>query len=190
MRSIHAYFVAERIVALARQSGRRRVSADGLAELDQGATTTERGVLTLVPVTNPLAYRLGHRQGDRNLNRNLRVTPECGQHDALEAPTVAYRAIRQTLALLGLATLVLEAPASDFEVLRLVDLIDRDHPADRFTRGWASFDPVATGALIGQRANGRPVVAPSDGFVVFPTPSAPPATEWFYFAQRSDRPIV
>lgn len=278
-----------------------------LGELDQGAITIERGVLTLVPVTNPLAYQLGRRQGDRNLNRNLRVTPapvdfedrvanalcpllaahdvlldlhsfhtpgqpfvmigpqdnrgslepfsrsdeesrlvrhlgpsrvvegwmttyargverrrqqgaaspglldtgygvgtaeymracggygvtlECGQHDAEQAPAVAYRAIRQTLALLGLASLALEAPAAAFEVLRLVDVIDRDHADDRFARPWSSFDAVTAGECIGQRADGTPVVAPSDGFVVFPNPSALPGNEWFYFAQRSARAIA
>lgn len=44
-----------------------------LAELESGALAITRGQLTLLPVTNPLAYRKGERQGDRNLNRNLRV---------------------------------------------------------------------------------------------------------------------
>lgn len=278
-----------------------------VGELDRGAINIERGALTLVPVTNPLAHQLGRRQGDRNLNRNLRVTAdptdfedrvgnvlcpllaahdvlldlhsfhtpgqpfvmigpkdnsdtlepfghereetrlarhlgptrvvegwmdtyaraverrrlrgsdnqelldigygvgtaefmracggygvtlECGQHDSQDAPTVAYRAIRQTLALLGMATLALDVPVQEFEVLRLVDVTDRHHPDDRFVRAWASFDPVGAGDLIGQRANGQLVVAPSEGFVVFPNPSSMPGTEWFYFAKRSDRPIA
>jgi len=40
-------------------------------ELDRGALVLERGSLTLVPITNPLAYQRGQRMGDRNLNRNL-----------------------------------------------------------------------------------------------------------------------
>lgn len=47
-----------------------------LSELESSALQIERGTLTLVPVTNPLAYQRGQRQGDRNLNRNLRPTPE------------------------------------------------------------------------------------------------------------------
>ena len=31
----------------------------------------ERGTVTFVPITNPLAYRLKQRMGDRNLNRNM-----------------------------------------------------------------------------------------------------------------------
>lgn len=42
-----------------------------IAELDEGSLTLQRGSLTLVPVTNPLAYAKQQRMGDRNLNRNL-----------------------------------------------------------------------------------------------------------------------
>ena len=41
------------------------------AELDRGELVLQRGSLTLVPITNPLAYERGQRMGDRNLNRNL-----------------------------------------------------------------------------------------------------------------------
>jgi predicted deacylase len=42
-----------------------------LRELESGERKIKRGVLTLVPVANPLAYAKGERNGDRNLNRNL-----------------------------------------------------------------------------------------------------------------------
>jgi predicted deacylase len=44
------------------------------AEIDAGALTLTRGRLTLVPVTNPLAYAMQRRNGDRNLNRKLAPT--------------------------------------------------------------------------------------------------------------------
>ncbi len=43
-----------------------------MAALDKGSLTLLRGTLTLVPITNPLAHQLGRREGERNLNRNLR----------------------------------------------------------------------------------------------------------------------
>jgi predicted deacylase len=43
-------------------------------DIDAGRIHIGRGRLTLVPVTNPLAYRRAQRSGDRNLNRNLRPT--------------------------------------------------------------------------------------------------------------------
>ncbi|HEX4328543.1 MAG TPA: succinylglutamate desuccinylase/aspartoacylase family protein, partial [Burkholderiales bacterium] len=45
-----------------------------LGELDDGTLTITRGSVTFVPIVNPLAYRKGQRQGDRNLNRNLEVS--------------------------------------------------------------------------------------------------------------------
>jgi uncharacterized protein len=48
-----------------------------LAELDGGRWRVERGRLTLVPVTNPLAYQKNTRMGDRNLNRRLLPPTRC-----------------------------------------------------------------------------------------------------------------
>ncbi|MDQ3058735.1 MAG: succinylglutamate desuccinylase/aspartoacylase family protein [Pseudomonadota bacterium] len=279
-----------------------------LAQIDSGALAIARGLVTFVPVTNPLAYQCQQRGGERNLNRNMRpsaiaqdfedrvanalcplldahdalldlhsfhtggapfvmigpqdnsgelepfarsaeemrlalhtgaprvlegwldtyargvqrrasapllpgasraqslasdtnygvgtteymrsrggygVTLECGQHGDPQAVQVARHAIEQTLALLGIAPCLPLAPApATREILRLVDVTDRDHEEDRFSRDWNSFDPVQAGELIGVRHGGAEVRAPADGFVVFPNPRAEVGNEWFYFAQR------
>jgi predicted deacylase len=46
-----------------------------MAQLDSGALRLLKGTLTLIPIVNPLAHRLQRREGERNLNRNLRVNP-------------------------------------------------------------------------------------------------------------------
>jgi predicted deacylase len=279
-----------------------------IAELDAGELRILRGCLTLVPITNPLAYQLVTRSGDRNLNRNLRptavpqdfedrignvlcpllaahdalldlhsfnsqgepfaligpdnntgalepfsqaadeaklarhlgpnrivegwmsayeqgvarrrersrrsgvtldtdasygvgtteymrsqggwaVTLECGQHADPNAPAVGHRAIRQAIAMLGLADLALEPPPSSHELLRLVEVTDRLHPDDRFVREWVSFDPVWKDEPIGMRHDGTVVRSPGDGRIVFPNVKAEPGFEWFYFAQRSPRSL-
>ncbi|TDP74659.1 succinylglutamate desuccinylase/aspartoacylase domain-containing protein [Roseateles toxinivorans] len=43
-----------------------------LQALDSGALRLQRGTLTAIPIVNPLAYQRGQREGERNLNRNLR----------------------------------------------------------------------------------------------------------------------
>ena len=281
-----------------------------LDELARGDLAIVRGTVTFVPVTNPLAWTLGRRAGDRNLNRNLRpndapqdyedrianvlcpllaqhdvlldlhsfhtggepfamlgpqdndgtlepfshaaeeealalrlgarrvvegwldtyaagvrkrlartapterahllstdpdygvgtteymrrmggyaITLECGQHEDPRAPEFAWRAIRNTLAHLGLVDEAAPPARDEVELLRLSEVIDRLHADDSFARPWASFDPVQAGDLIGTRHDGTPVSAPRDGFIVFPNPLATPGNEWFYFAQRSDRPL-
>jgi predicted deacylase len=42
-----------------------------MEEIDSGKLVVANGSVTFVPVTNPLAYALERRSGDRNLNRNL-----------------------------------------------------------------------------------------------------------------------
>ncbi len=41
-----------------------------------GAISIRRGSVTVVPVANPMAFRLKTREGDRNLNRDLRARAE------------------------------------------------------------------------------------------------------------------
>ena len=283
-----------------------RAIAQLIEELDSGALAIIRGALTLVPVTNPLAYQRRQRTGDRNLNRNMApsaipqdfedrlanvlcplldahdalldlhsfhtggapfvmigpqnntgplepfaqaklemqlalhtgphrivegwldtysrgiqkriarsalagsraqtlvtnpnygvgtteymrsrggygVTLECGQHDDPQAVDVARHAILQTLALLGLAALPLAPEPPTREILRLVDVTDRDHAGDAFSREWRSFDPVNAGDVIGMRSDGEAIKAATDGFIVFPNPRAEVGQEWFYFAQK------
>ena len=50
-------------------------------EIDDGRLALVAGRLTLVPVTNPLAYAEGRRAGDRNLNRKLAPTAAPREHE-------------------------------------------------------------------------------------------------------------
>ncbi len=117
------------------------------------------------------------------------VTLECGQHEDPAGPDVACVAIRQTLALLGIAELELAPPPRPFECLRLAEVIDRHAAADRFVQAWTSFDPLAAGELIAVRGDGSEVRAPRAGYIVFPDVSARPGHEWFYLAQASERAL-
>jgi len=323
-----------------------------VAELDAGKLAIGRGSVTLVPITNPLAYAKRDRAGDRNLNRNLgpvdhpvdfedrianwlcpllarhealldlhstrgktqpfamlgprdntgpiepftqsakeralakhlgvtrlvegwlstyargvarrlkegrgsrlntdprygigtteymrsvggyAVTLECGQHDDPASPEVGYRAIRNTLAFLGMTPspalpqgggstpapspmgeggkspsplgeggdegYVTPSPAlpqgggstqnyqgggsASFEGLRIHEVIDRDHEADRFAREWSSFDVLNKGDLIATRGDGTELRAPDDGWILFPDAKAQPGHEWFYLAEAN-----
>jgi uncharacterized protein len=55
---------------LAGMHGIRRV----VAEIESGALEITNGSVTFVPITNPMAYAMKRRVGDRNLNRNLAPT--------------------------------------------------------------------------------------------------------------------
>jgi predicted deacylase len=117
----------------------------------------------------------------------IALTLECGQHEDPAAPDVAYRAIHNTLAHLGLSAEPAPASVDAAAALRLYQVIDRAHDTDRFVRDWASFDAVRAGEVIGIRQDGKPVVVDCDGYIVFPNPNAQPGQEWFYLARSSTR---
>ena len=269
-------------------------------EIESGRIRIARGTVTLVPVTNPLAYAKGERAGDRNLNRNLgpganpadfedhvanwlcpllarhevlldlhstrgRIEPfamlgprdnagdlepftlsrseralaarlgvrrfvegwlgtyatgverrvreglgnalntdprygigtteymrsvggygitlECGQHEDPSSPEIAHRAILNTLAFLSLAPGDGPQPASQYEALRLREVVDRAHANDQFSRDWTSFDRFSKGDVIAKRHDGRVIAAASDGWILFPDVKALPGNEWFYLAE-------
>jgi hypothetical protein len=73
--------------------------------------------------------------------------------------------------------------AADTDSLSMVEVHDRLHVDDAFVKVWSSFDKVATGDVIGRRADGTPVTAGFDGYVLFPDVNAKPNAEWFYLAK-------
>jgi predicted deacylase len=115
------------------------------------------------------------------------ITLECGQHEDPASPEVAYRAIRNTLDFLGITKGSPPAEVSKYEALRLHEVVDRDHAEDSFSREWSSFDPLKKGELIGTRKDGTPVIAPADGWIVFPDKNSIPGNEWFYLAEPVEK---
>ncbi len=113
------------------------------------------------------------------------LTLECGQHRDPAAPEVAYRAIVNTLAFLGLSDEAAPAAveAARMEALSMVAVYDKIDAADRFSRPWSSFDPVAAGQEIGRRVDGAPVTAAFDGRILFPDSQAGAGSEWYYLAR-------
>jgi len=132
------------------------------------------------------AYGVGTTEFMRSAG-GCALTLECGQHEDPRAPEVAYRAVLNVLAHLGLIDAPAPAPAASMEGLRLREVVDREHAGDAFARPWRSFDPVSRGERVAIRHDGREVLAPFDGCVVFPDERAEPGSEWFYFAQRHPR---
>lgn len=132
------------------------------------------------------AYGVGTTEFMRSAG-GCALTLECGQHEDPRAPEVAYRAVLNMLAQLGLIDAPPPPPAASMEGLRLREVVDREHPGDSFARPWRSFDPIRRGERVAARHDGREVLAPFDGCIVFPDERAEPGSEWFYCAQRHPR---
>jgi len=178
---------AEAEAQLARHVGVSRVVEGWMPAYAAGVARRKVQGLTPGAVHEDPSYGVGTTEYMRSQG-GYGVTLECGQHDDPAGPLVAYTAIRQTLALLGLAEGVnLVPPAPRFECLRLAEVIDRHDAGDTFAKTWTSFTPLAEGELIATRADGTELRAPRAGYIVFPDASALPGHEWFYLAQASDR---
>lgn len=117
----------------------------------------------------------------------MAITLECGNHADPQAPEVAFRAIMNTLAHLGLIDSPAPQPVARTEALSLYEVIDKAHAEDAFVQAWASFDPVKAGQRIGLPKTGEDVCAGSDGYIVFPNAKAEAGQEWFYLARPSNR---
>lgn len=115
------------------------------------------------------------------------LTLECGEHTSAQSVEVAWLAIHRTLAHLGLVDAPPPPPVAGMQCMRLFTVVDKQHADDRFVRDWQSFDAVRAGQVIGHRADGRAVSAPTDGWIVFPNARAGARQEWFYLARPSQR---
>ena len=111
------------------------------------------------------------------------ITLECGQHEDPSSIEVAYRAIHNVLAFLGISTEAPPQPVGKYEALHLREVIDRKDSADAFSKTWSSFDRLVKGDVIGVRQDGTKVIAPHDGWIMFPDAKSLPGNEWFYLAE-------
>ncbi|WP_176647056.1 succinylglutamate desuccinylase/aspartoacylase family protein [Duganella sp. SG902] len=167
--------------ALARRLGVRRFVDGWLRTYGDGV---QRRMNNSIELQTVLRYGMGTTEYMRSTG-GYALTLECGQHDDPQAPEVAYRAILNTLAFLGL----IDAPAPEpiapehMEALSMVAVYDKQHADDTFSRDWSSFDPVRQGEEIGRRADGTPVLAEFDGRILFPDSAAGANSEWYYMTR-------
>jgi uncharacterized protein len=179
--SLEPFTQSERERALAKRLGVRRFVEGWLATYAKGVERRVKEGTGSALNTDP-RYGVGLTEYMRSVG-GYAVTLECGQHEDPSAPEVAYRAIRNALAFLGLAIDPMPEPVEQYEALRLHEVVDRAHPGDHFGREWSSFDPLEPGDLIATRDGGQPVIAMKGGRILFPDAKALPGNEWFYLAE-------
>ncbi|MRW88737.1 succinylglutamate desuccinylase [Duganella sp. FT80W] len=167
--------------ALARRLGVRRFVDGWLRTYGDGVQRRMGGSDELQKV---LRYGMGTTEYMRSVG-GYALTLECGQHNDPQAPEVAYRAILNTLAFLGMIDAPEPEPVApeDMEALSMVAVYDKQHADDKFSRNWSSFDPVRQGEEIGRRADGTPVLAEFDGRILFPDSEAGANSEWYYLTR-------
>lgn len=169
--------------AMARRLGVRRFVDGWLRTYGAGVQRRLRGDSQLETV---LRYGMGTTEYMRSTG-GYALTLECGEHTDPQAPEVAYRAIMNTLAFLGLIDAPSPQPIADdaMEALSMVAVYDKISADDSFTRAWSSFDAVAKDEQIGTRADGTPVLAEFEGRILFPDSAARANSEWYYLTRAN-----
>ena len=56
---------------------------------------------------------------------------------------------------------------------------------EKLARDWKHLQPVVAGEAIAHKANGEPIFAPGNGYIVMPHATSPVGEEWFYFGVGS-----
>ncbi len=81
----HGLTAGPRLIVLGAVHGNEvcgpKAIARAIADCREGRLTILRGEVTFVPVANPKAYRQKTREGDRNLNRDMREKPQPGDYE-------------------------------------------------------------------------------------------------------------
>lgn len=116
------------------------------------------------------------------------VTLECGRHADPASVDVGERAIRGALAQVGLTDDPKPTPRIK-TLIRLDDVIMREHAGDRLEGAWKTGDAIAAGQPLARRADGTILAAPRDGFIVFPDPKAEIGRGLCFFGVAAARAI-
>lgn len=114
------------------------------------------------------------------------VTVECGQHLQADGPAIAYDVTVNGLVHLGL----IAGPAATRPCPRVIEIADAilaESPADRLSRRFAAGEVIREGDVLGTRADGRAIVAPYDGAVIFASVTAPANSELCFLCRDSNR---
>lgn len=189
---IEAFTLADKERSLALRLGVTRFVDGWLSTYAVGAQKRQARYATQPELAAQLDLDPDYGVGTTETMRALggcALTLECGQHQDPMASEVAYQAMLSTLRHFRMITgsALPEAPTTQREALRLVEVVDKTHTDDSFSRAWTSFDQVKQGEEIGKRADGRVVVAEFDAAIVFPDAAAKAGEEWFYLARRNNR---
>ncbi len=115
------------------------------------------------------------------------VTVECGQHGAPDAADVGYAAILRGLAHLRLIELALPPARPPRQALEITEPVMALADGDRLSRRYRAGETVRAGERIGTRQDGRAIIAPLDGAIIFASDAARAGTELCFLCRPSPR---
>jgi predicted deacylase len=114
------------------------------------------------------------------------VVVECGWHDSPEAIDVARKCIRNCMQEMGLADRSdPKAAPHDLQNIKFEDIVIKKKEGS-LTREWKHMDRFQKGDVLIEYKDGDKVLAPYDGFMLFPFRNAKTDDEWFYLGKEGN----
>lgn len=110
------------------------------------------------------------------------VTSECGQHEDINAPELAYQCIYRTLVWLGMIKAESLKPIQPI-IVEMQEVIYRRKEEAIFLKAWKNMDLVKKDQAIACLSNGETLRAPGDGVIIMPKSTAKPDEELYYFGR-------
>lgn len=107
---------------------------------------------------------------------------ECGQHDAPSSPTVAYRAIMNSLRHLDLIK-GKPKPNKCTEV-HMSAAYFRQSAQDHLAGKWKHLDKIHKGDPMIIKADGKVMAAPYDAYIIMPKATAGVGDDWIYLGKK------
>ncbi len=114
------------------------------------------------------------------------VTVECGQHLDPNGPQVGYDVVINGMAALGMIDAALPETQTPL-VLEITEAILADHDEDKMIRRFVTGEQIKQGEIIGKRHDGRDIIMPYDGAIIFAGISVPMHHEMCFLCKTSDR---
>lgn len=146
-------------------------------------------MLSLIPVQTALAgwpeiYRqntvIQNNCTEEYIHRRNKIglTVECGYHKAESAIQIARQSILNVLS--HYAVIDLTAPKLQRPHVITLDRFIVKKAVGQFEKPYQHLDVIKSGDILARYENGETLVAPFDGFMIMPNPSATLGHEWFY----------
>ena len=128
----------------------------------------------------------GDTTGYAHAQGKITALIECGQHEDPNGPAVAFAAIGNALAHLGMVNVPKSASNKISTVVRGRKVYAVPLEGGKFTQDWQHLQDVTKGQELAVSGTGQTIKAPEDSVVILPKKWAGPGEEWFYLGTRED----
>ncbi len=155
-------------------------------------TLRNKELLSLIPVQTAMAGWPAIYKNNTSISNysteeyahnqsKIGITVECGYHKAPQAIDTATQSILNVLSYYNVIDRI--PPTPKMPQLVTLDSFVIKQSSGQLCRNYQHLDTIKSGEMIASYDNGKNIIAPFDGYIIMPNPTADIGAEWFYFGQ-------